>query len=155
MDWSLVTSLDGVHDVIETPDIIYILTTKKVRLPLIVTDKLIKQLNIMGIYAAKELQEIIGAKSFVHGDLSKKNLLVRRTLIKMDLSGLSPSRKQQLAHSLYGTRKKEGALKKIRGEKAGRGSIIVPVDKTEYIYGIIAKYGAKATMKTIFMESEK
>lgn len=83
----------------------------------------------------KYISEMLNFKSFM--------------LIKYNLKDKKASDKVRFSYALYGRKKGEGVLKSIGGKEAGRGSILVPVEKHEIIKEFLKQWNVKYSEQRI------
>jgi hypothetical protein len=98
-------------------------------------------------------------KTLLHEGFSVKNdtFLAEALNIKpyflytYNLTNLTLTKKQIFSHALYGTKQRKGFLKECKGEKLGRGSVLVPQEKAEEIRAFFETWDVRYKVKRVWM----
>lgn len=109
---------------------------------------IIDQLHDQKVYPSL-LHEGFSLKNmkFLHQKLNFKPFLLITYLLK----NKKPSDKVRFSFALYGRKKGEGLLKKLKGEVLGKCSFLMPVDQQSVIESFFKQWDVKYTEQRIFI----
>lgn len=98
--------------------------------------------------------KIISIKGFVEFDAHKLLNLKPFRLCSFDVSGLKRSAKVKFSRTLYGRRvgkySYSGIIHRVDGIKLGKGSVLVPEERSKEIHDFFKAYGAKVESWEVF-----
>lgn len=98
--------------------------------------------------------------TLLHEGFSIKNNAFLNKMIKMkpgiligySLKNKNRSDKVRFSYALYGRKKGEGFLREIHGKEAGKGSIIIPIDKEEAAKNFFKQWEISTNKQRIFIK---
>jgi hypothetical protein len=81
--------------------------------------------------------------------------LERYNSFDYSLKNLDSTKKQILAHALYGTGGRSSFLEKLKGKRLGKNNVLVPVEKASEMIDFFKTWKVKYEKRTIWLEKGK